>query len=220
MHVGHLLSRAAQRYPDRPAWVEGDVTITFRDAEARVNRLAHALVALGGQRGDRVAMLIPNRHEGLETILAPMKAGMAVVPMNVRLHPTEHAYMIQDSGASILVYSGEFREHLAPVRDTLSGVRHFVCVGPEGPGDLGYDELMQDQRDTHRRPASSRTISPGSSIRRAPRGTRRARCSATAISSRWSTRSCSTSIQRFPRSCASVTGRDRPGACNEPQGGS
>jgi len=41
MHVGHFLTRAAQRYPDRPAWLEGDVRISFREAEARVNRLAH-----------------------------------------------------------------------------------------------------------------------------------------------------------------------------------
>lgn len=87
MHVGHLLTRAAQRDPDRPAWIEGDLTISFREAEARVNRLARALLQMGGQPGDRVAMLVPNCHQGLETILAAMKAGMAVVPLNVRLRP-------------------------------------------------------------------------------------------------------------------------------------
>jgi acyl-CoA synthetase (AMP-forming)/AMP-acid ligase II len=48
-------------------------------------------------------MLVPNCYQRLETILAPMKAGMAVVPMNVRLHPAEHAYMLDDSGAFALV---------------------------------------------------------------------------------------------------------------------
>lgn len=60
MHVGHFLTRAALRYHDRPAWLQGDLAITFRQAEARVNRLAHALLSLGGQPGDRVAMLLPN----------------------------------------------------------------------------------------------------------------------------------------------------------------
>ena len=87
MHVGHFLTRAAHRWPERPAWLEGDVVVPFREAEVRVNRLAHALLALGARVGDRIGMLIPNCRQGLETILAPMKAGLAVVPMNIRLHP-------------------------------------------------------------------------------------------------------------------------------------
>lgn len=102
MHVGHLLTRAARRWPDRPAWRQGDLTVAFREAEARVNRLAHALLAGGARPGDRIGMLVPNCYQGIETMLAPMKAGMGVVPMNVRLHPDEHAFMLQDSGAGVL----------------------------------------------------------------------------------------------------------------------
>jgi acyl-CoA synthetase (AMP-forming)/AMP-acid ligase II len=148
MHVGHLLTRAAVRWPDRPAWIEPDATITFQEAEARVNRLAHALAALGARRGERVAMLVPNCHEGLETMLAPMKAGMAVVPMNARLHPDEHAYMIRNADAAVLVYGEEFRDHLAGVRDQLTSVRRFVCIGRGAPGDLAFEEVMAGQLDT------------------------------------------------------------------------
>jgi acyl-CoA synthetase (AMP-forming)/AMP-acid ligase II len=146
MHVGHFLTRAAQRYPDRPAWLEGDVRISFREAETRVNRLAHALVALGGRPGDRVAMLVPNSYQGLETILAPMKAGMAVVPMNVRLRPREHAYMLADSGAFALVYHAALDAHVAEARAKGSSARHFVRVGPPGDGgtgDLAYEAVLE-----------------------------------------------------------------------------
>src|SRR5687767_12980993 len=142
MHVGDFLTRAAERWPDRPAWIEPGRTFTFREAEARVNRLAHALTALGGGRGDRVAMLVPNCHEGLETILAPMKAGMAVVPLNARLHPDEHAYLIANAGATIVVYGEEFRDDLASVRARLGGVRRFVCSGRGAPGDVDFEEAM------------------------------------------------------------------------------
>jgi acyl-CoA synthetase (AMP-forming)/AMP-acid ligase II len=142
MHVGHLLTRAAQRFGDRPAWIDGDTRVTFRRAEARVNRLAHALLALGARPGDRIAMLMPNCSQGLETILAPMKAGMAVVPMNMRLHPDEHAYMLEDSGARVLVYAEELREHLASVRARLTGVERFVCLGQGARGDLELEELV------------------------------------------------------------------------------
>ncbi|KRT70264.1 MAG: acyl-CoA synthetase (AMP-forming)/AMP-acid ligase II [Candidatus Rokubacteria bacterium CSP1-6] len=148
MHIGHFLTRAARRYPDRPAWLEGDLTIPFREAEARVNRLARALLSLGGQPGDRVAMLIPNCSQGIEALLAPMKAGMAVVPMNIRLHPSEHEYMLNDSGAFALIYGEEFREHLAQVRESLPSVKHFICVGRGSHGDLAYDQILDGQPET------------------------------------------------------------------------
>ncbi|HUH17531.1 MAG TPA: long-chain fatty acid--CoA ligase [Methylomirabilota bacterium] len=148
MHVGHFLSRAAQRWPQRPAWLDGDAVVTFRDAEARVNRLAHALIALGARRGDRVGMLVPNCCQGLETILAPMKAGLAVVPMNVRLHPAEHAYLLNDSGARILVYHEQFRDHVASIRADLTTVERAVCIGEGGPGDVGFEAVQDGQPAT------------------------------------------------------------------------
>ena len=148
MDVGYLLTRAAQRYANRPAWLQEDLCITYAEAEARVNRLANALLALGGQSGDRVATLLPNCYQGLETILAPMKAGMAVVPMNVRLAPAEHEYMINDSGAFALIYGEEFQDHLAQIRESLPTVKHFICVGNKPPGDLAYEELLDGASPT------------------------------------------------------------------------
>ena len=144
MHIGHLLTRAAQRFGERPAWISGETRVSFGQAEARVNRLAHALLGLGLRPGDRVAMLMPNCFQGLETILAPMKAGLAVVPMNARLHPDEHAYMVHDAGARVLIYADDFREHLAGVRDRLTGVEHFVCLGHGARGDREFEALVRE----------------------------------------------------------------------------
>ena len=142
MHVGHLLTRAAQRWPNRPAWLEGDLVVPFREAEARVTRLARALLTHGASPGDRVGMLVPICRQGLETILAPMKAGMGVVPMNARLHPDEHEHMLNDSGARVLVYHEDFRGHVASIRDRLETVERFVVIGRGEPGDLGFEELI------------------------------------------------------------------------------
>jgi acyl-CoA synthetase (AMP-forming)/AMP-acid ligase II len=143
MHVGHLLTRAAQRWPHRAAWLEGDAVVTFHEAETRVNRLARALLSLGASPGDRVGMLVPNCRQGLETILAPMKAGMGVVPMNVRLHPAEHEHMLNDSGARVLVYHEDLRAHVACMRDRLKTVERFVVIGRGEAGDLRFEELLE-----------------------------------------------------------------------------
>ena len=142
MHVGHLLTRAALRWPNRHAWIEGDAVVTFQEAEARVNRLARGLRSLGASSGDRVGMLVPNCRQGLETILAPMKAGMGVVPMNVRLHPSEHEFMLNDSGARVLVYHEDLRSHLSSIRDRLETVERFVVIGQGEPSDLVFEELV------------------------------------------------------------------------------
>ena len=143
MHVAHLLTRAAQRFPDRPAWLQGDRSFSFREAEDRANRLANALLRLGAQPGDRVGMLLPNCYQGLETIIAPMKAGMSTVPMNIRLHPREHEYLLNDSGASVLVYGQEFQDHVSEMRESLDSVKHFICVGDDPGGDLEYESLLE-----------------------------------------------------------------------------
>ncbi len=148
MHIGHLLTRAALRWPERPAWLQDERVITFRQAEARVNRLAHALAQLGATPGDRIGMLLPNCSQGLETLLAPMKGGMAVVPMNIRLHPDEHVYMLNDAGTRILIYGEEFRPHLDTMRGRLTTVTHAICVGAPARGDLPFEEIMQGQPDT------------------------------------------------------------------------
>src|SRR5688572_19766281 len=145
MHIGHVLTRAATRYPDRPAWVAGDRAVTYRDAESRVNQLARALGRLEAVRGDRIAMLLPNCPEGLETIIAPMKLGCAVVPLNVRLHPREHAELIDDAGAVVLVYGDEFDGEVAGLKPQLRTVRHFVRVGAPGGPDLDYETLLRSE---------------------------------------------------------------------------
>jgi acyl-CoA synthetase (AMP-forming)/AMP-acid ligase II len=148
MHIGHLLTRAALRWPERPAWLQGNHVITFRQAEARVNRLAHALAGLGATPGDRIGMLLPNCYQGLETILAPMKGGMAVVPMNARLHPEEHAYILNDSGARILIYGADFRTHLEAMRPSLTTVEHCICVGDPAGDALDFEDVLVGQPET------------------------------------------------------------------------
>ena len=153
MNAGYFLTRAAERYPDRPAWIDARRVVTFREAADRVGRLAQVLASLGGQPGDRVALLMPNCPEGLEAILAPIQAGMAAVPMNIRLHPDEHAYMLNDSGAFALIAGAEFRSHVSRMRERLETVKHFIFTGPGGGEDLGYESLLERQASAASGPA-------------------------------------------------------------------
>ena len=142
MNIGHFLTKAAYLYPTHPAWIEDNISIPYKTAEKRVNKLGNALLNLTTTNNDLVAMLLPNCHQAIETILAPISVGMAVVPLNTRLHHNEHQYMINHSNASILIYSDRFVDHIDKIRKSLPSVKHFVCVGETTKNDIAYEQLI------------------------------------------------------------------------------
>src|SRR5262245_48510015 len=85
----HALGLANREYGDRPAYVSGDVRLTFRDLHERVAGLAGSLHARGFGAGDRLALLLPNGLEYIELVYACAWLGVAAVPLNTRLSVVE-----------------------------------------------------------------------------------------------------------------------------------
>jgi fatty-acyl-CoA synthase len=110
--VGSWTARRARKNPHRPAVVHGGVRITYAQLHDRTTRLAHHLRRLGVRPGDRVAFLGPNHPSFLETFFAAGQLGAVFVPLNTRLAEPELRHCLQDSGASVLVYTSAF-EHFA-----------------------------------------------------------------------------------------------------------
>lgn len=142
MRVGDILSRAACRWPERPSWIQDGKIISFAEAETRVNRLANGLIDLGMAKGQRLGLLVNNCYEGLEAILAPMKVGMSVVPINARLHEKEIQYLLKNSDARGLVYGHEFRSQVDSMRSSLSKLEHLICIGEGGARSIDYESLL------------------------------------------------------------------------------
>src|SRR5260370_26895346 len=148
MNAGRFLTRAAELSPDRPAWMDARRVVTLLQRGAGVGRRGRGLLSVGGQAGGRVALLVANSPEGLEAILAPIQAGMAVGPMNIRLHPDEDAYMVNDSGAFALIAGDEFRSHVSQMRQRLDTVKHIIFIGGGTGDDLSYEALLESQTVT------------------------------------------------------------------------
>lgn len=146
MHVAHLVHRSAIRHPQRPLWIGEDFSIPYAEASLRLNRLANGLLARGSQR-DRVAILSANRFEAYEVYLAAMNAGMAAVPLNPKLHASEHQFMIADSEARFVVFSPDYAPVVDAIRANLPKVAHWVCFD-EIAGSLSYSALLGDGPDT------------------------------------------------------------------------
>jgi acyl-CoA synthetase (AMP-forming)/AMP-acid ligase II len=143
MLVGDMVRRNARRYPDKTALVFKDARYTFQELHQRTNSLAQALLGLGLSRGDRVAVLADNSSQYMELYFAAAKGGMVLAPVNTNLPGPELSYIINDSQASVLVLGENYGDVVREIRPELTGVEHFVVIGP-GDGALkGYEELVQ-----------------------------------------------------------------------------
>src|SRR5215475_6436695 len=92
-----LTGRACRARRDHVAVVFGDETRTHRELHERAARLASVLATDGVKPGDRVALLLQNRIEFVEALLACHRLGAVVVPINFRLAPDEVDYVLADS---------------------------------------------------------------------------------------------------------------------------
>lgn len=91
MNLCNALHAIARRVPERPAIVEPTRTTSYRELVERIGSLAAGLARLGVQRGDRVAIMIGNRREHVEALLAVTRLGAAALPVDAAATPAELA---------------------------------------------------------------------------------------------------------------------------------
>lgn len=105
MNFALWLQRAALRWPNSPALLEGDSLVaTYADWYRQVKSLAyHLRENLGLNSGDRVGIFLPNQPEYLTLLYACWYAGAAVVPVNFKLHPKELVWILGDADTALLV---------------------------------------------------------------------------------------------------------------------
>src|SRR5919109_3974449 len=84
MLMGDGLRRNAAKFPVKIAAKDRFREITYDDLNARVNQLAHGLLALGVRKGDGVALSVDNRIEHLEILFATAKIGALAIPLDVK----------------------------------------------------------------------------------------------------------------------------------------
>ena len=141
-NLGRLLTQTARRIPDAPALVWRGRNWSFAELDARVDRLAAGLRALGVGKGDRVLVHSRNSNAMFESMWACFKAGAVWVPTNFRLTPAEVAYLGSSSRAVVMLRDAGFRDHAQAVRAASSHLRHVVAVGDAAEDELDYETML------------------------------------------------------------------------------
>ena len=140
MNLADWLVRTARLKPDHPALLRGErVVATYARFAERAARLARGLREVHGiAPGDRVALFVANCTEYLEVLYGIWFAGAVAVPINHKLHPREAAYILADSGAQLVLVSGDATGTEA-LTDT--GARVVSVEGPEFAALFSYELL-------------------------------------------------------------------------------
>ena len=110
--VAHAVTDWAVAAPGRIALCAGSVRRSYAELDHRTDRLAQALLGRGLRKGDRVGIWMANRVEYVETYLAAAKAGLVVVPVNIRFTAEEARFLLVDSGTRALVYDDSVAERV------------------------------------------------------------------------------------------------------------
>jgi fatty-acyl-CoA synthase len=130
--LGTWPERRSRITPDRTALLDPNRSLTYAELADRTARYAGALRRLGVGPGDRVAYLGVNAVEVFETFFATWLLGAVAVPLNHRLSGAEIRYMLADSGASVLVHSGDANALVAAAAPLPGSIHHVVAVHPDG----------------------------------------------------------------------------------------
>src|SRR5258705_9786595 len=118
--------RTRKLYSDREAVVDGELRLSYQQFFDRCDRWSSALLALGVEKGDRVAYIAPNTHAMLESFYSIPQIGAILVPLNYRLTLDDFAYLINHSSATIVFAHSDY---LAPVESIRSQVPNVSAVG-------------------------------------------------------------------------------------------
>jgi len=140
--VAEHFRELAEADPDRPAIIDEFAEFTRSQLNERVNRLVNGLRAAGVGPGEAVAVLVGNRHEYVETVMASGVSSWVLVPLNWHLTAEELAYILNDSGARALIADAEFGATAAEAVKEAPGVTVRVVVGGELGGFEPYDDVL------------------------------------------------------------------------------
>jgi long-chain acyl-CoA synthetase len=155
-----LLEQTAECYPQRVATIFFGARLSYRALNTAANRMAHALLTLGLQQGDRVALMLPNCPQFLITFYGALKAGAVVTAVNPLYTPRELEYQLNDAEAGTVVTLSKFYPTVEAVLGKTALQRVIVTNIKEylPPTRRALFTLFKERQEGHR--ASLRRDAP------------------------------------------------------------
>jgi acetyl-CoA synthetase len=135
--------RIAIRAHGAPA---GGQVLTYRSLQERADRLSRALAGLGVRRGDRVAIVMPQRFETAIAYMAVFQLGAVAMPLSMLFGPDALEYRLQNSDAVVAICDESSIDNIASVRANCQSLRTVIGVGAAArQADLDWERELSRQ---------------------------------------------------------------------------
>ena len=128
MNIKQMLEKTAGELPQKDAIVLGPYRTTYGELNEASNRVANALIGLGVEKGDHVAILMPSGPEWAVNYFGVVKAGGISILLSSMLKAPELVPLLRDSDATILITKKEFSQMLSSVLSNMPLLKHVVEI--------------------------------------------------------------------------------------------
>ena len=129
--IGDIPRLNSKRHPDKKALIMGKECLTFGELNRQANRLAHGLMAIGVERGERVVILAYNCLDCVVINYGVAKCGGIVVPANFRYKKDELVYLINNSEPEVFLFGPEFFSLVEEAEPEFSKPVRLVAISGE-----------------------------------------------------------------------------------------
>jgi acyl-CoA synthetase (AMP-forming)/AMP-acid ligase II len=140
--LADMLDSNAWKYPDETAFVWNDQRVSHAAFHERASRLANAWYRRGLRRQDRVGILSQNCMEFQEVYGAGEISGFITATVNWRLAIPEMVHIINDGAPKVLVFEAGYAQTVAAMKDQLSTVEIYVCIGASVDFAEDYEDVV------------------------------------------------------------------------------
>jgi acyl-CoA synthetase (AMP-forming)/AMP-acid ligase II len=145
------LALNARRHPEKEAVIYDGRRYSYREYNAEANKLAHALIKMGIQKGDKVALMMQNSDRYCFAFFGILKAGAVAVPMNFRLASPEAQYVADHSESRMIIFDPDYLPLVREIRNNLPNVQYFIQAfdSVEGEEVLAWDRVVSGLPETN-----------------------------------------------------------------------
>ncbi|MGO3929966.1 AMP-binding protein [Rhodopseudomonas pseudopalustris] len=141
VNVGDITRRGARRHRDKIAVIMGETRLTYGELDARANRIAHGLLAMGLGNGARIGGLARNSIDFLTLYFAAAKAGAIFCPSNPAIPDADLVHILGHAEVSAIFIDPDRHQQFTAVASQVPSIRKIFSVGGNGQADSQLDSL-------------------------------------------------------------------------------
>ncbi len=144
--IHHLITKTAQQAPDADALLYKDQAINYQQLVLEISRLSQALINIGIERHERIAVYLPKRIETVVSMFAPSAAGACFVPVNPILKAEQVGYILHDCNVRLLITSHDRLKQLHSTLEHCNDLLYVIVIDrPKSATslDLSHIKVMQ-----------------------------------------------------------------------------